>query len=199
MRTSAPALLPLFRSGTQLAILGTLYVGPDRCWTITALAEHVDQPVSTVAREIGRLDDAGIVTVTAEGRNKLVGPNWELPWALALSSLLDQTVGPLALLSEALGLLEGIEEAFIFGSWAERYQGARGSAPRDIDLLVIGDHLSRFAVVDATNAVADRAGVEVNSYLASIDEWNAPEPDSFLADVQTKSLVPVPLRAGSRA
>jgi hypothetical protein len=67
--TSAPALLPLFRSEAQLAILGTLYVGPYRYWTISALANYIGQPVSTTHREVARLDAAGIVTVTAEGRN----------------------------------------------------------------------------------------------------------------------------------
>ena len=100
--TSAPPLLPLFRSEAQLAILGTLYVGPYRYWTISALAEYIGQPVSTTHREMARLDAAGIVTVTAEGRNRVVGPNWQLPWAGALVSLLDQTIGPLAILTEVL-------------------------------------------------------------------------------------------------
>ena len=111
MGTSAPPLLPLFRSEAQLAILGTLYVGPYRYWTISTLAEYIGQPVSTTHREVARLDAAGIVTVTAEGRNRVVGPNWQLPWAGALVSLLDQTIGPLALLTEVLAEVAGLDEA----------------------------------------------------------------------------------------
>ncbi len=33
----------------------------------------------------------------------------------------------------------GVQEAFVFGSWAARYMGEPGAAPRDIDVVVIGD------------------------------------------------------------
>jgi hypothetical protein len=168
--TPAPPLLPLFRSEAQLAILGTLYVGPSRYWTITALAEYIGQPVSTTHREVARLDAAGIVTVTAEGRNRVVGPNWQLPWAGALTSLLDQTIGPLALLTEVLVEVDGLNEAWIFGSWAARHRGTPGPPPRDVDVLLVGEGMSRFAVADATAKVADRAGVEVNHYLLTEEE-----------------------------
>jgi predicted nucleotidyltransferase len=199
VRTSAPGLLPIFRSEIQLAILATLYVGPDRRWTITALAADLDQPTSTTAREINRLADAAIVTITAEGRNKLVGPNWQLPWARSLARLLDQTVGPLALLSETLSRLDGVAEAFIFGSWAARYHGEIGPAPRDIDVLVVGDRISRFDIVDATSSVSDRVGVEVNPYVVNVDEWQNPDTDSFLASVKTKPLVKIPLDTPAHA
>jgi len=191
--------LPLFRSETQLGILGTLYVGPDRYWTISALAERLDQPLSTTAREVGRLADAGIVTVTAEGRSKLVGPNWELPWAGALARLLDQTIGPLALLGEALAEVDGLEEAWIFGSWAARHEGVPGRAPRDVDVLLVGDNLSRFDIAAVTNRVADRVGVEVNPHLVSSEEWQHPAPDSFVAGLKSGPLVAVPLRRATRA
>ena len=113
MRTSAPALAPIFRSETQLQILGELYVGPDRTWTISALAARIDEPLSTTAREVNRLADAGIITITAQGRNKLVGPNWLLPWAGPLAAWLDRTIGPLYLLSDTLAGIDGLDQAWI--------------------------------------------------------------------------------------
>jgi hypothetical protein len=197
--TSAPPLLPLFRSEAQLAILGTLYVGPYRYWTISALAEYIGQPVSTTHREVARLDAAGIVTVTAEGRNRVVGPNWQLPWAGALVSLLDQTIGPLALLTEVLAEVAGLDEAWIVGSWAARHQGTPGPPPRDVDVLLVGDGMSRFAVAEATAKVADRAGVEVNPYLLSEEEWRQPAEGSFVAEFKAGPLVAVPFRKSAGA
>ena len=199
MGTSAPPLLPLFRSETQLAILGTLYVGPYRHWTISALAEHIGQPVSTTHREVARLGSAGIVTVTAEGRNRVVGPNWQLPWAGALTSLLDRTIGPLALLADVLAEIAGLEEAWIFGSWAARHQGTPGPPPRDLDLLLVGEGMSRFAVAEATAKAADRAGVEVNPYLLSEDEWRQPAEGSFAAELKSGPLVEVPFEKSAGA
>jgi hypothetical protein len=197
--TSAPALLPLFRSKAQLAILGALYVGPHRYWTISSLAEYIGQPVSTTHREVARLDAAGIVTVTAEGRNRVVGPNWRLPWAGALVSLLDQTIGPLALLTEVLKEVAGLNQAWIFGSWAARHHGIPGPPPRDVDLLLVGDAISRFSVADATARVADRAGVELNPYFVSEQEWEQPDRGSFVAQVKSGPLVSVPFRDRANA
>lgn len=193
MRTSAPGLAPIFRSEAQLQILGELYVGAARTWTITALAERIGEPISTTAREVNRLAAAGIVTITAQGRNKLVGPNWSLPWAGPLAALLDRTIGPLYLLSEALTGVDALTQAWIYGSWAARHTGHPGPAPRDIDVVLVGDDLSRYSVVAATSSVADQVGVEVNPYLVSTGEWTRPRPDSFVAQVQAGPLVQVPL------
>jgi hypothetical protein len=197
--TSSPALLPLFRSRAQLGILGTLYVGPHRYWTISALAGYNGQPVSTTQREVARLEAAGIVTVTAEGRNRVVGPNWELPWAAALVSLLDHTIGPLALLGEALAGVPGLDEAWIFGSSAARHRGVPGPPPRDVDLLVVGHDLSRFAIAAATGKVADRAGVEINPDLVTEDEWEHPAEGSIVAELKAAPLVAVPIGQGAGA
>lgn len=139
------------------------------------------------------------MTVTAEGRNRVVGPNWQLPWAGALVSLLDQTIGPLALLTEVLAEVAGLDEAWIVGSWAARHQGTPGPPPRDVDVLLVGDGMSRFAVAEATAKVADRAGVEVNPYLLSEEEWRQPAEGSFVAELKAGPLVAVPFRKSAGA
>jgi len=53
--------------------------------------------------------------------------------------MLAQTVGIPGRLGAALSGLAGMEEAFVFGSWAARYLGEPGPAPKDIDVLVVGE------------------------------------------------------------
>ena len=86
-------------------------------------------------------------------------------------------------------------EAWIFGSWAARHQDTPGPSPRDVDVILVGDNLSRYAVAEATNRVADRVGVEVNPCLVTVGEWRDPIPNSFVADVKVGSLVPVLLHS----
>ncbi len=93
MRPSAPPLLPLFRPETELAILGAIFVGPQRRWTISLLADHLGISVSSVGRKIGRLERADVLRIVPAGRNKIVSANWDLPWAPELASLLDKTIG----------------------------------------------------------------------------------------------------------
>jgi predicted nucleotidyltransferase len=58
------------------------------------------------------------------------------------------TYGPLPVFT-AVADVPGVERAFIYGSWAARYQGRPGPIPSDVDVLVIGtadaDHLDAVA------------------------------------------------------
>jgi predicted nucleotidyltransferase len=138
---------------------------------------------------------AGILTTIKEGRNTLVSPNWDLPWATTLAALLDKTIGPQALIAEDLKGMKGIEEAWIFGSWAAREAGQVGPAPHDIDLLLVGDDINRFDIADALDEVSRRVGVEVNPYAVSVSEWHDPAAGSFVEDIKRAPLVRVALVA----
>jgi predicted nucleotidyltransferase len=92
-------------------------------------------------------------------------------------------------LAEALVQLDGIETAYIFGSWAARYAGQEGQAPADLDVLVIG-HPNR----DELDEVAQRAGArlarEVNVTIRSPQWWHDGS-DPFHTEVTRRPLVPV--------
>lgn len=139
MSRSAPALAPLFRSDQQLRILATLYADVGDELSIGALAQQAGVAQATASREVARLAEHGLVVTRSLGRNTLVSPNWDLPWAKDLRAILVQTVGVLGHLADALVGVAGVDEAFVFGSWAARYTGEPGPPPRDIDVLVVGD------------------------------------------------------------
>ena len=193
MQQSRPGLLPLFRSETQLAVLGLLFAGPPRSWTVGDIASRLDFGVPTVSKEVKRLKEAGIVNVEVVGRSRLVSANWALPWAEPLADLLDRTIGPLAKLSNALDGFPRIVSAWIFGSLAERYRGAVGMPPRDLDVMVVGDDLDLVALTACTDRVADEFAVPVNSHTVTPTEWDAPEQGSFVDHVKHSALVSIPL------
>jgi predicted nucleotidyltransferase len=179
----------LFRSGTELELLGELFVGSDRPRSVSTLARSVHAPIATVARELVRLEQVGIVTGRVEGRNKLMSANWELPWAVDLANLLDKTIGPRALLAEALRGVGGVREAWIFGSWAARYHGQPGASPNDIDVVLIGDDIDILAATAGVDDVARRVDLDINPIYVKPADWESPEPDSFLGRLQDRPLV----------
>jgi len=192
MRTSAPALAPIFRSDEQLRILAQLYTGPDEELSITQLANLADVAIGTASRETARLAEHGLVRTRQVGRMRMVSPNWELPWARELRAILVQTVGVLGLLSAGLGRVPSVEEAWVFGSWAARYDGEAGPFPRDIDLLVIGDP-DRRQLNRALREVEKDLRVEVNPVVASPADWEQPTPASFLGQVRARPRARVPI------
>ena len=53
--------------------------------------------------------------------------------------MLTRAFGVPAVLAEALGPIAGISTAYVYGSWAARYQGQVGLRPvGDIDVLILG-------------------------------------------------------------
>lgn len=72
MRSQAPALMPIFRSHHQAALLAWLFLHPDREYTLTDLAQRFDVPLTTLHREAERLVLAGIVRDRYLGRARLL-------------------------------------------------------------------------------------------------------------------------------
>jgi predicted nucleotidyltransferase len=142
-----------------------------------------------VSREVARLEEAGLLTAVRRGRLHLVDANERLPYFGELRSLLLKTVGPAAVLGEALADVSGVDQAFIFGSWAARYNGEAGPPPNDIDLLVVGtpdlDTLYR-----ALRAAERRLRLDVNPVVRSPAEWRRPDR-GFLDEVRRRPLVRV--------
>ncbi len=190
---SAPALAPLFRSDQQLRILTVLFadIGEEEL-SIGDLAERASVAQATASREVARLAEHGLVNTRALGRNTLVSPNWELPWAKDLRSILVQTVGILGRLADALTGVPGVGEVFVFGSWAARYAGEPGPPPRDVDVLVVGETDLR-SVRHACRVVEGELHVDVNLVVIDPGRWSAKKPEPFVAQLKSQPFVPIPL------
>jgi predicted nucleotidyltransferase len=134
MRTSAPALLPLFRSEMQVRMLAMLLLQPERSWTLQGLAEALAAPQSSVHRELGRAEAAGIVRRDATGRPHRFRAATDDPLHEPLADVLRLSVGIEEELRTALEG-QGVLAAVVYGSWAS---GTR-RPDSDIDVLVIGD------------------------------------------------------------
>lgn len=157
--------------------------------SLSDLAAATDIPYSTVSREVRRLTDAGLLTLNEQGRSKYVAPNLASPYHRSLRTLVEQTFGPLPILREALGQLSGIEEAYIYGSWAARYNEEPGSAPQDIDVLVIGEpNVKQLRAV--LRGLEERLRLEINPVIRSTGEW-AEDTSGFKQDVMSKQRVPL--------
>jgi predicted nucleotidyltransferase len=188
MRTSAPPLLPIFRSQLQGELLAAVLLA-DTESSISGLAVQLGAPVATVQREVTRLERAGILTSRRIGHTRLVKPDRSSPVHEPLTELVLRSFGPAAVLARELGAVDGIQRAEVFGSWAARYRGQPGPPPGDIDVLVVGDP-DRDDVYDAARRAEQRLGREVNPVVVSPLRWeNTDEP--FLRGLQERPRVAI--------
>ena len=186
MRTKAPPLLPIFRSELQGRLLARLYSVPERGWTISDLARALSAHVATVQREASRLEEAGILKSERVGKSRVLRPNQGSPYAEDLGSLVIKAFGPAHVLGPLLAEVPGVDEAYLFGSWADRYEGERGPAPGDVDVLVVGDPNIEALDTAALDAQG-QLGREVNVTVRTGDEWSRGR-DGFVRTVKTGNL-----------
>jgi DNA-binding transcriptional ArsR family regulator len=179
----------LFRSAHQLRLLGELFVRADEPKSIAELSQATGIPQATVSREVARLEEAGVLHTTTRGRLRLVEANDRLPYYSELRSLLLKTIGPAAVLRDRLGAVAGIEEAYIFGSWAARYHGEQGPPPNDIDLLVLGA-LDLDELYAACRQAEAELRLDVNPVVRTTGEWRRRDR-GFLDAVRRGPLVAV--------
>ncbi|MCL3861732.1 helix-turn-helix domain-containing protein [Actinotalea sp. K2] len=190
MRTSAPALVPIFRSALQARLLLRVLTG-DGGLTAADLARALGEPEPTVYRETRRLLDAGLLMGEHVGRAQVLLPAEGNPATAPLRQLLVVTYGPSHLVGRALAGITGIEEAYLHGSWAARFHGEPGGPPGDIDVLLVGAP-DRRTVDAALEGLEPELGREVNVTYVSPERWRSTD-DPFVTTVRARPLVPLEL------
>ena len=156
---------------------------------MTTLARHCNAAVPTVQHEVARLVDGGLLLDRREGNVRLVRANTTTAMARPLTELLMLSYGPRPVLSEALADVPGMESAFIYGSWARRYEGENGPIPDDIDVLVVGT-TDLDLLHDIARDVTLILSRDVNIRRVSASAWKSAN-DPFLKTLKAGALVQV--------
>jgi DNA-binding transcriptional ArsR family regulator len=192
LRGPTPSLLPILRSRQQGEILTAVLGDPEIEVTLATLAEQLQLPYPSVHREIERAEQAGLVVSRRLGNLRLVRANPDSPYYAGLTDVLLKAFGPPAVVGSELADVPGVEDAFIFGSWAARYHEQQGPRPvGDIDLLVLGD-ANRDALYEATARASAKLGREVQVTIRKAG-WLTTGTGTFHDTVTSRPLVAVPI------
>lgn len=187
VRSEAPAPLPIIRSRLVGDLLALLAANPDRWWTIGELVSRTQGAYTTVARELRRLEKAGVVETEEVGRSKRVRIDTVSPLYGPLAELMLRAFGPVVVVGEEFAAVRGVAQVFIFGSWAARYHGEPGPAPNDIDVLVLGEP-DRDQLHAAARRAEKRLGLPVNTAVRRVEDW-ALADDQFTRAVKQSPVV----------
>ena len=170
-------------------MLTLVLLNPQRQWSLSELAAHVGVAPSTAQREMVRAEEVGVVCSRRLGGMRLVRADPASPLTEPLTELLLRSFGPPQVIAEELAGVPGIDRAFVFGSWAERFQGNRGAPPDDVDVLIIGAP-DRDLLDDAVVRATRRLALEVHPTVRSIDWWQRSQ-DGFRQQVAARPHLPL--------
>ena len=168
MAEPTTGLLPMFRSKQQMQILAEVFWG-DGHPTGAELARRTGVPQQTVAREVARLERAGVLVTDRVGMAKQIRPAPDLPYGPVLRQLLAYAGGIIPMLTTAFRDDPAVLEVFIFGSWAARYHDEVGTAPNDIDVAVVSDTLTRFDLAEIRLNIERASRLSVNLFVLTPD------------------------------
>lgn len=156
-------------STVQQRVLAYLFGQPERSFFATELIRLAGGGSGAVQRELARLADSGLVTVTRVGTQKHYQANPKSPLFAELCAIAQKTVGLAEPLREALAPLAAkISAAFVYGSVAKRQDTAKS----DIDLMVVSDSLSYADLFAVLEKATERLGRTVNPTVYSRQELN---------------------------
>jgi len=191
-KSATPKLLPLLRSRQQGEILARLLGDPELEASVTDIAAMLGLPISSVHREIERAQAAGIVTSRKIGNVRLVRANTDSPYYRGLAEVLVRAFGPPHVLAEVLADVDGIDAAYVYGSWAARWSEDGGTRPvADIDVLVLGSP-DRGRLYAALSSAEERLVRPVQDAVRPAG-WIDDGTGSFHATVVSRPLVQIDL------
>ena len=156
VRTSlADALL----TKTQQRVLGLLFAQPEKTFYATELMKRTGTGSGAAQRELLKLDQSGLVTVTRVGHQKHFQANQASPLFSEVQSIVLKTVGLVEPLRRALRpFAKDITAAFVYGSVAKGSDRSQS----DIDLLLLSDTLTYGDVFGALEAASAQLGRKIN-------------------------------------
>jgi len=168
------------RSKARQRLLAYYFTNPRTRHHLRDLAERLSIDPSNLSKELGRLEREGLFRSEVSGRQKYFQLNREYPLFDEVRSIVAKTMGAVPLMTQSLKKIDGIEEAYLYGSFARNRQDAAS----DIDVLVIGNPRGD-VLAEAVQKLERQLGREINYTVLTRKELESrrARKDAFLENV----------------
>lgn len=169
-----------FKSKVTQKLLEYFFINPDSEHYINELAKLLELDPKNVDTKLKEFENEGLFTSEYRGRERYFKLDRAYPLLSNYREIFNKTIGVEAQLVATVNAVSGIEEAYIFGSYARDQMNASS----DIDVLVIGSFDSMELIKKIMN-LQKVTGREINVVNISREEFDTKksEGDSFLAEV----------------
>lgn len=151
---------------SRAEIIRLLFTDSNRSLHLRDLARLSGLAIGTIQREIANLRDANLVIERRDGNRLYFKANTAHPIFTELQSISLKTMGLGPHLAKAFKDLDGIQSAFVYGSYAEGTAGPES----DVDLFVIGD-IGLRKLSPRLRGVADTVNREINPSVMTASSY----------------------------
>lgn len=168
------------QSKVRQRLLRYYFTNPAAHLHVRDLAQRLDVDPSNLSKELRHLENEGLFSSEISGRQKYFRLNRKYPLLAEVRRIVEKTIGTTPLLAEALGRIDGIQEAYLYGSFARNQQDVAS----DIDVIVIGNPKGDL-LAESIRALERQLGREINYTVLSRKEFDSrrARKDAFLEDI----------------
>jgi predicted nucleotidyltransferase len=144
------------------------------------LAHRLDVDPSNLSKELRHLESEGLFASETSGRQKYFHLNRKYPLFAEVRRIVEKTIGTASLLAESLQRIDGIQEAYLYGSFARNQQDVAS----DIDVIVIGNPKGT-TLAEVIRSLEHQLGREINYTVLTRKEFDSrrARKDAFLEDI----------------
>ncbi len=169
-----------FRSKARQRLLAYYFTNPTARHHLRDLAEQLSIDPSNLSKELGRLEREGLFRSDVSGRQKYFQLNREYPLFDEVRNIVAKTIGAVPLIAQSFKKVQGIDEAYLYGSFARSQQDAAS----DIDVLVIGAPREQ-VLAETVRKLERQLRREVNYTVLTPKEFKSrrARKDAFLENV----------------
>jgi predicted nucleotidyltransferase len=169
-----------FRSKARQHLLAYYFTNPTARLHLRDLAARLGIDPSNLSKELGRLEREGLFRSEVSGRQKYFQLNREYPLFDEVGKIVAKTIGAAPVIAQSLKKIEGIDEAYLYGSFARNQQDVAS----DIDVIVLGTPRAE-ALAQAMRRLERQLGREINYTVLTPKEFESrrARKDAFLENV----------------
>lgn len=176
------------RSQLRRQLLSYYFTNPSARHHLRDVAHRLNIDPSNLSKEFQRLEREGLFRSEVSGRQKYFQLDREYPLFEEVRRIVAKTIGAAPLISQSLKKIEGIGEAYLYGSFARNQQDAAS----DIDVLVIGAPREQ-VLAQTVRRLGRQLGREINYTVLTPKEFESrrARKDAFLENVWHNERIPL--------
>ncbi len=168
------------RSEARRKLLAYYFTNPAARLHLRGLGEQLQVDPSNLSKEMRKLEREGLFRAEISGRQKYFQLNRSYPLYNEVRRIVAKTIGATPLLAEAFKRVDGVNEAYLYGSFARNQQDASSY----VDILVIGTPRAD-VLAESVRKLERQLGREINYTVLTVKEFKSRQDrkDAFLANI----------------
>ena len=159
-------LKPLITSKTRLKLLIRFFLNHSANGYLQELSRELDENTNSIRIELNRLEEAGILSSTREGRRKLYSVNEQHLLTKNITSIVRKVSGIDALVERVTANLPSLEQVWVCGDLA------KGLPSEYIETILVGADLDQSYIMRLTDKVQSLTGKTIKVKVEEEIELN---------------------------